>query len=78
MNSVYGSVAQACHHFGWTLDYVLWGIDWRVLGRMLIDFPSVDYSEMDKEKEGTRTKKYKLTPETDDELVAQLKSMSNK
>lgn len=44
-------MGQICHHFGWTLDYTLWGVDWRIIQRMLIDMPSYDKEEKKKEKE---------------------------
>ena len=24
-------MGQICHHYGWTLDYLLWEIDWRIV-----------------------------------------------
>ena len=42
-------MGQICHHYGWTLDYLLWEIDWRIVQRMLIDTPSYDSEK----KEGT-------------------------
>lgn len=43
-------MGQICHHFGWTLDYLLWEIDWRIVQRMLIDTPRYDKEEI-QEKE---------------------------
>ena len=31
-----------CAHFGWTLDYLLHGIPWGTVQRMLIDAPGVE------------------------------------
>jgi hypothetical protein len=31
-----------CSHFGWTLDYLLHGIPWGTVQRMLIDAPGVE------------------------------------
>lgn len=43
-------MGQICHHFGWTLDYLLWEVDWRIVQRMLIDAPDYDSDKKD-EKE---------------------------
>ncbi|SDE15326.1 hypothetical protein [Riemerella columbipharyngis] len=43
-------MGQICHHFGWTLDYLLWGVDWRIVQRMLIDAPNYGIEEKE-EKE---------------------------
>jgi len=51
-------------------------IDWRVLQRMLIDFPSVNYDTDEEEKSDGN--KLKLTPQTRDEFFAQLKKHSKK
>lgn len=42
-------IGQICHHFGWTFDYVLWEIDWRIVQRMLIDIPEYK-TEKDKKE----------------------------
>ena len=47
-------MGQICHHYGWTLDYLLWEIDWRIVQRMLIDTPSYDLEK----KEGKEVIKY--------------------
>ena len=47
-------MGQICHHYGWTLDYLLWEIDWRIVQRMLIDTPSYDSEK----KEGKEVIKY--------------------
>lgn len=44
-------MGQICHHFSWTLDYLLWEIDWRIVQRMLIDAPSYESTEEKKEKD---------------------------
>lgn len=42
-------MGQICHHFSWTLDYLLWEIDWRIVQRMLIDAPDYDSDKGEKE-----------------------------
>lgn len=36
-------------HFGWSYDYLLWGISWRNVTLMMADAPGYDY-ERKKEK----------------------------
>ncbi|AFR35969.1 hypothetical protein [Riemerella anatipestifer] len=57
-------MGQICHHFGWTLDYLLWEVDWRIVQRMLIDAP--DYDDDKKEKE------IDLTEQTPEDLEKML------
>jgi len=42
-------MGQICHHFSWTLDYLLWEVDWRIVQRMLIDAPDYDSDKQEKE-----------------------------
>ena len=60
-------MGQICHHFGWTLDYLLWEIDWRIVQRMLIDTPVYDTDDEKKEKE------IDLTEQTADDIEAMIK-----
>lgn len=60
-------MGQICHHFGWTLDYLLWGIDWRIVQRMMIDAPVYETEDEKKEKE------IDLTEQTADDIEAMLK-----
>ena len=61
-------MGQICHHFGWTLDYLLWEVDWRIVQRMLIDAPH--YGIEDKKTEGT--KEIELVEENASELMEKL------
>lgn len=62
-------MGQTCHHFGWTLDYLLWEIDWRIVQRMLIDAPSYE----SKEESNKKGKSIKLTEQTSESLMEMLK-----
>jgi hypothetical protein len=42
LNSPHGRRGAICSHFGWTLDYLINGIAWSVVQRMMIDSPSYD------------------------------------
>ena len=37
MNSAWGSRAEILKYFGWTYDYLLWGINWVNVEMMLAD-----------------------------------------
>ena len=43
MNSPHGRRGAICAHFGWTYDYLLNGIAWGLVQRMMIDAPGYDY-----------------------------------
>lgn len=60
-------MGQICHHFGWTLDYLLWEIDWRIVQRMLIDIPVYDDKKNIKEE-------IELTEQNSDDLKKQLEA----
>lgn len=70
-------IAQSCSHFGWTFDYVVDGIDWRVLQRMLIDSPRVVYDDEDTGSGNSTRKvsKLTLTPETSEKFLEQIKQI---
>ncbi|GHT09162.1 hypothetical protein FACS189432_05050 [Bacteroidia bacterium] len=38
-------------HFGWTYDYLVNGISWALVKRMMLDAPSYDLDGKDDEKE---------------------------
>ncbi|QNS42720.1 hypothetical protein H0S70_07165 [Chryseobacterium manosquense] len=60
-------LGQICHHFGWTLDYLLWEIDWRIVQRMMIDAPVYESDDEKKDKE------IDLTEQTTDDIEEMLK-----
>lgn len=63
-------MGQICHHFGWTLDYLLWEIDWRIVQRMLIDAPK--YESKDEKTQKDNSKSIKMTEQNSEDLIAQL------
>lgn len=63
-------MGQICHHFGWTLDYLLWEVDWRIVQRMLIDAPK--YESKDDKNQKSNTKSVKMTEQNSEDLIAQL------
>lgn len=65
-------MGQICHHFGWTLDYLLWEVDWRIVQRMLIDAPS--YESKEEKDKNSNTKSIKMTEENAEDLIAQLQA----
>ena len=48
LNSPYGRRGAICEHFGWTYDYLLHGIGWPTVQKMMIDAPSFDIDGEDK------------------------------
>lgn len=64
MNSTWGNRAEILKYFGWTYDYLLWGINWVNVSLMLADgarFESSDEGTMD----GEPVTKVKLTTKED-------------
>lgn len=45
MKSPLGRRGAICEHFGWTYDYLLHGIAWSLVQRMMIDAPSYDMND---------------------------------
>lgn len=63
-------MGQICHHFGWTLDYLLWEVDWRIVQRMLIDSPSYENDKNTDEK-GQENKVINLSEQTSEDFLQQ-------
>ena len=42
LNFPHGRLGAICEHFGWTYDYLLHGVAWSIVQRMMIDAPSFD------------------------------------
>ncbi|WP_213279325.1 hypothetical protein [Chryseobacterium indologenes] len=61
-------MGQICHHFGWTLDYLLWEIDWRIVQRMLIDAPKYESKD---EKTANKTS-INLSEQTSEDFLNKL------
>ncbi|KAA0126443.1 hypothetical protein FY557_17485 [Chryseobacterium sp. SN22] len=64
-------MGQICHHFGWTLDYLLWEVDWRIVQRMLIDSPTYE-SEEDKKKKKDKKQVINLSEQTSEDFLENL------
>ena len=45
MNSPWGSRAELCKTFGWTYDYLLWGINWINVNMMTVDAARIANAE---------------------------------
>ncbi|MDQ1859029.1 hypothetical protein [Chryseobacterium sp. WLY505] len=65
-------MGQICHHFGWTLDYLLWEIDWRIVQRMLIDAPKYESKDEKGNDQNSNTKSVKMNEQNSEDLIAQL------
>lgn len=51
--SIWGTIAGAAKTFGFSYDYLMWGISWQNLNLMMADLPWYDY---DKKDEATEVK----------------------
>lgn len=49
MSSPHGRRGAICQHFGWTYDYLLNGIAWGLVQRMMIDAPSYDMGDKEED-----------------------------
>lgn len=47
MKSPWGRRGAILEHFGWTYDYLLEGIGWASVQKMMFDAPSYDYDGKD-------------------------------
>ena len=50
LNSPHGRRGAICEHFGWTYDYLLHGVAWSIVQRMMIDAPNYNSEKEEKEK----------------------------
>lgn len=55
-------------HFGWSYNYLLWGISWANVQRMLIDAPFYE-SEDSETTNKTNVKAIDLTAQNEEELI---------
>ena len=69
LNSPHGRRGAICAHFGWTYDYLLNGIPWAVVERMMVDAPSYD-ADGSKDDEVIR-----LTTENSQDIMNYINSM---
>lgn len=64
MNSAWGSRAEILKNFGWTYDYLLWGISWLNVSLMLADGARYE-SEDDNSLNGEPVTKIQLKSKAD-------------
>ena len=50
LNSPWGSRGELCKNFGWTYDYLLWGISWLNVQLMVADAARI--KDLDTENNG--------------------------
>ena len=60
-----------CAHFGWTLDYLLHGIPWGTVQRMIIDAPGVEDGE-----DGKGDTEIVLTDDNADEVLRMINKIN--
>lgn len=51
-----------CAHFGWTYDYLLWGIPWILVSMFIADAPGYEYDNNEDNK-SKNTQRFELTKE---------------
>ncbi len=61
-------MGQICHHYSWTLDYLLEYPDWAVVQRMLIDTPNYDTEDTKKTK--PKEKVFDLKEQSSEDFTA--------
>lgn len=69
MKSPHGRRGAILAHFGWTMDYLLNGISWALVQKIMLDAPSVDYDSPDDEEE------FELTQENSEQIMNYVNSM---
>lgn len=69
LNSPHGRRGAICEHFGWTYDYLLHGIPWSVVQRMMVDAPSYDIKNDNEVEEIT------LTEDNNEQIMNYINSM---
>lgn len=69
LNSPHGRRGAICEHFGWTYDYLLHGIAWSIVQRMMIDAPSYDFEDKPDVQE------IKLTEDNNEQIMNFVNSM---
>jgi hypothetical protein len=52
LKSPYGQLHSIASTYHWTLEYIMWGIPWMVLQRMLIDAPRYETAKKEETKQG--------------------------
>lgn len=67
MNSPHGRRGAILAHFGWRMDYLLNGIAWSIVQRMMIDAPSFDIDNNNETVE--------LTEENTDDIMNYVNNM---
>lgn len=62
LKSPHGHRGAVCAHFGWSLDYLLHGIPWAIVKRMMVDAPAYD-------PDGGKDDEVKLTSENQEQIL---------
>ena len=65
-----GRRGSICAHFGWSVDYLLHGIPWGTVERMIIDAPSVENT-----KDGGRVEVVKVTEQNAADILQAINNL---
>lgn len=49
---MYGRRGSILAHFGWTWDYLHWGIKWHLVEKMMVDAPAYKFDKSGKDGKG--------------------------
>lgn|GEM_PF-798665 len=61
LKSPYGHAGAILAHFHWTWDYLLWGLPWATVQKMMIDAPGYEFEDAENgDDEKTLNKKKKI------------------
>lgn len=71
MKSPWGKRGAILEHFGWTYDYLMEGIGWLTVQKMMADAPSYEFEDDDKGKT------IDLRDATEEELEKYLNELSD-
>lgn len=69
LKSPHGRRGAILAHFGWTYDYLVNGIPWALVQKMMLDAPSYDYDSDD------GTEQIELTDENSEQIMNYVNSM---
>lgn len=53
LKSPYGQLHSIVTTYHWSLDYIMWGVPWMVIQRMLIDAPRYETAKKEEKKGGS-------------------------
>ncbi len=65
MHSPWGNRGEICKTYGWTYDYLLWGISWLNVTMMMADAARIDIDANKRDENGEEIVEVKLKTKDD-------------